>query len=421
MANEASVTPQAPVDRKILSEIPWDLGKIGVFILVMVVLFLYTRACPFSSGTYWDLFLARDFDLNVGLSILPETIAFNVAQSSLSIIGLKALYHFVFFVLCLAIMVWVFKGNEMIPGVIVLCVFAFTVQPLISLRWMLQLIFMLGVMIAFEGDTMKGSFGVLLIPFTAAASLLGLNAWMLLILIACHALFTPKCRLSLILCGLIGVLFFPEGPAAALNSDISIFSQFVHPEDTKLLNLLAGIFLMPTLLNLPRLVEEKFANLVFFAITGFFALLNPGNIFSFIALGAVLLLDSLSEIEPFSPNGQLLGTIVIVAIIHLFLFLNPSGFSLNPSVRGELGQTLEPLIKGEIIGRRIQPHEIGELAWKGLVKVETPDLEKFRRLPYLEVMADAEGFRLQIPEEFRMKEEAASATPVLAEEPGNDG
>jgi hypothetical protein len=76
-----------------------------------------------------------------------------------------------------------------------------------------------------------------------------------------------------------------------------------------------------------------------------------------------------------SLNYQLAGIIVLTAIIHLFLFVNPFGFKLNPSVRGQLGKNLSPILEGYVDEQDLYNHEIGEIAWKGLVNLKTDDLE----------------------------------------------
>jgi hypothetical protein len=62
--------------------------------------------------------------------------------------------------------------------------------------------------------------------------------------------------------------------------------------------------------------------------------------------------------------------------VHLFLFVNPFGFKLNPTVRGQLGKNLSPLLEGYVDEQAVFNHEIGELIWKGLVTVKHDDLQR---------------------------------------------
>ncbi|MGM0599378.1 MAG: hypothetical protein ACQETH_06130 [Candidatus Rifleibacteriota bacterium] len=355
-------------------QIEWN--RIAALVAAVAVLFIFTRSTPFPSTTFWDLMLARDFDLSIGAVIFPESIALNIVNSSASLLGLKAIYHIAYFLLCCILCIWVFKSREILPGLIVLGVFALSMQLFLSFRMLLQLIFVLGLLTLLDNNRLKNNFGILLIPITAAASALTLNSWLLLILIACHAFFNKNYSLSLVVCGLIGVLFFPEGAAISVNPNSVLNWQFMPIEDIKIMYLLSGIFVLVNLITLGRLTYDDMPNLVFYAITGFIALISPLYTPVFILMGAIMLLKSLSDIEPMSLNYQLGGIIVLTAIIHLFLFVNPFGFKLNPSVRGQLGKNLAPILEGYVNEQKVYNHELGEIAWKGLINLNTDDLQK---------------------------------------------
>jgi hypothetical protein len=355
------------------TQIEWN--RIAALVATIAVLFFFTRSNPFPATTYWDLTMARDFDLSIGAVFLPETMALEVVNSSASLLGLKAIYHIAYFLLCCVLCLWVFKGREILPGLIVLAIFALSMQSFLSLRMLLQMIFVIGLLTILDNDRLKNNFGIVLIPITAAASALTLNSWLLVCLIACHAIINKNYNLSLIVCGLIGVLFFPEGAAVAVNPNSVLAWQFIPVNDMKIMYLLAGIFLLVNLITLGRLTYDDMPDLVFYAITGFIALIYPASIPVFILMGVIMLLKSLSDIEPMSLNYQLAGIIVLTAIIHLFLFVNPFGFKLNPSVRGQLGKNLSPILEGYVDEQDLYNHEIGEIAWKGLVNLKTDDLE----------------------------------------------
>ncbi|NLI78307.1 MAG: hypothetical protein GX442_17960 [Candidatus Riflebacteria bacterium] len=354
-------------------DLPMDWERIAILGATLVILFFYTRASPFPAGTYWDLLFARDFDLNIGWALLPEALSYTIVQTSASLIGLKTVYHIAYFLLCAIVAVWAFKGKEILPGIVVLGIFAFGLQPILTLRWTLQLLFLAGLISMFDGPYLKDVFGVALIPVTAAASALGLNSWLLLALIVVHVLVNDEFRLSLILCGLMGILFFPEGAASSV-AHAPLSTLFQRPDDAKMLTLLGGIFLVPNLLALPRMGEEDLPSLIFYALTGILSLVDPSFIPCFILVGTFLIFLNLADIEPLSTGTRLVGILLLAVVLHVSLFLNPIGFSLNPTVRGELGSQLATLMTTNYEQRRIDVHEMGELAWKGLVQIDADDL-----------------------------------------------
>ncbi|GAB4273812.1 MAG: hypothetical protein Kow0029_13710 [Candidatus Rifleibacteriota bacterium] len=358
-------------------QIEWN--RIAALVATIAVLFFFTRSSPFPATTFWELMIARDFDLSIGAAYLPETMALNIVNSSASLLGLKAVYHIAYFILCSMLCIWVFKNREILPGLIALSIFALSMQTFLSLRMLLELIFIIGLLTLLEEDRLKNNFGVILIPITAAASALTLNCWLLLTIIACHAIFNKNYSLSLIICGLIGILFFPEGAAAAVDPNSALAWHFIPITDMKVMYLLAGMFLLLNLLTLGRLTYEDMPNLVFYAISGFIALINPASIPIFIMMGLIMLLKSLSDIEPMNLNYQLIGIILLTAIIHLFLFVNPFGFKLNPSVKEQLGKNLSPILEGYIDEQEVYNYELGELAWKGLISIKSEDLEPISR------------------------------------------
>lgn len=378
---------------------PWDWERIFALLATMTVLFFYTRSCPFSSGTYWDLLFAREFDLNINWALLPETIALGIAQSAASLAGLKTLCHLLFFTLGSLLLNWIFRGREILPGLIVLGIFSFAMQPLLGLRALLQLIFTVGLLALLDSDVLKEKFGVMLIPITAAASALGLNSWVLVALVTSYALFRSEYRLTLILSALVGILCFPEGAASAVSGDMPLSTLFPNPDDQQLMSLIAGIFLVPNLMALSRIDEENFPMVIFYAFTGLLALAHPGGMPLFVVTGVVLLLKALGDIEPLSLNTRLAGTVILVVLIHLFLFLNPSGFAINPTVRGELGSEVEAILQGRIKSRAVTAHDLGELMWKGLLRMKPDDITALPHIPRLRIVEQNGALELVQEEE----------------------
>lgn len=397
---------------------PVEWNRIAALVATVAVLFFFTRSAPFPAQTFWDLTLARDFDLSLGWVFFPESIALTIADSSASLLGLKAIFHIAYFLLCCILCTWVFKSREILPGIIFLAVFALSMQAFLSLRMLLTLIFVAGTITVLDNNRLKNHFGLFLIPITAAASGLGLNSWLLVALVACHAFYNDHYSPTLALCALIGLLFFPEGAASSVDTGSVLSWNFMPENDMQIMYLLAGIFLLITLAMLGRLAHEDMPNLFFYAITGFMALINPAALPVFVLMGLTILLKCFSEIEPLPLNYHLIGIIFLTAIVHLFLFVNPFGFKLNPTVRGQLGKNLSPLLEGYVEEQTILNHEIGELAWKGLVSVSQDDLRRIALIKEWKLRRNGSGeFDLR-PKEKETDAQSEPAEP--AEVPMSD-
>ena len=361
---------------------PFEWNRIAALIATIAVLFFFTRSTPFPAETYWNLLMARDFDLSIGWVYFPETLALAVVNSSASLLGLKAIHHVCFFLLCSLLCLWVFRSREILPGLMVLAIFALALQPFLNLRMLLQLFFLTGLLTLFDRNRLKNNFGILLIPVTAAASALGLNAWLLVALVICHCIFIGSYSPSLILCALTGLLFFPEGAASSVDPNSVLNWSFIPASDLKVLSLLAGIVLLVNIVVLSKLTHDDLPSLAFYAITGFMALMSPTTTPIFILMGVIMLFKSFSDIPPLNLNYHLAGIITLTIIIHFFLFVNPFGFKLNPSVRGNLGKALTPILEGNVLEQEITNNEIGELAWKGLINFEPdklPEIYRYKR------------------------------------------
>ncbi|HNV71416.1 MAG TPA: hypothetical protein PKO06_17060, partial [Candidatus Ozemobacteraceae bacterium] len=374
----------------------WE--RVFALVATVLVLFFYTRACPFPAGTYWDLVSARDFDINLGWTVMPEYLSFLVVQSPASLIGLKAIYHVVFFVLLGMMTVWVFRSREVMPGLLLLAIFAFGMQPLLTLRHLLQLLFLAGFFTAFSGVFLKNAFGVMIVPALAAAGAVGLNTWMLLVFVTCHALFRRGFQWTLVLCGLMGLLIFPESTTNAYTGLMPLAGRFMFAEDQYLLLLLGGIFLVPNLLALPMIDEESFPTMIFYALVTIASLLDPGYGPAFVLTGFFLLSRSLHEMDVLSQNVRIVGVILLAILIHLFLLYSPLGFKLNPTVRLELGAELEPVLHGREATMRVRTSQIGELAWKGMLNPKIEDLAMIQRFSHVIVKSHGGNFEMEVPD-----------------------
>ncbi len=374
----------------------WE--RILALVATVLVLFFYTRSCPFPAGTYWDLVSARDFDINLGWTVMPEYLAYLVSQSSASLTGLKAIYHIVFFLLLGMMTVWVFRSREILPGLLLLAIFAFGMQPLLTLRQLLQLLFLAGFFTAFSGSFLKNAFGILIVPALAAAGAVGLNTWMLLVFVTCHALFRRGFQWTLVLCGLMGLLIFPESTTNAYTGLMPMASRFIFAEDQYLLWLLGGIFVVPNLLALPLIDEESFPTMIFYSLVTIASLLDPGYGPAFVLTGFFLLSRALHDMMPLSPNVRIVGVVLLAILVHLFLLYSPLGFKINTGIRLELGSELEPVLSGREATMKVRTSQLGELAWKGMLNLKLEDLALIQRLPHVIVKSRSGNFELEIPE-----------------------
>ncbi|MBP5467774.1 MAG: hypothetical protein J6Z11_00850, partial [Candidatus Riflebacteria bacterium] len=74
---------------------------------------------------------------------------------------------------------------------------------------------------------------------------------------------------------------------------------------------------------------------------------------------------------------QMLGLLLITTMVYLYLFINPFGIKLNPSVKNQLGKELAPLEDGFYDRLEIEKYNLGELIWKPIIIC---DQDKIRNL-----------------------------------------
>ena len=354
--------------------IEWN--KLTTIIATIVVLFFFTRSAPFPSTTFWELTIARDFSFDTNV-LYPETIALKVEDSSLSLLGLKAIYHVIYFIICSLFCIWIFRNKEPLPGLVTLSIFAFSMQVFLNLRMLLTILFIMCMLFLLDQRLMQNKFGFVFIPIMAAASGLGLNTPLLISLIASYCIFNKNYRFSLVFCALLGGFFFPEGFVSFLKTD-SIFNwNFIPESELRILYVLSGLFLLFNLVSLPRMSSQDFPLLVFYAITGFFSLLQPTTIPVFITFGLFFFIKLYSDLNPLPLIFQMLGLLLITTMVYLYLFINPFGIKLNPSVKNQLGKELAPLEDGFYDRLEIEKYNLGELIWKPII---TCDQDKIKNL-----------------------------------------
>lgn len=376
------------------SSIQLEGYRLAAIVISILFLFMVGRSAPLPDGTYWDLVFARDYDLNIGWAMLPESISLMLVNSA-SLFGLRVLYHLCFFVISCFLIHLAFRGEEILPGIIVSIVFTFAFQPLLSLRSILMLFFIGGTYLVLDGDSLKGAFGALLVPVFAAASALTVNVWLLVAMVAFYVFFHDEYQPSLLLCALIGILFFPEGAATAITIQPTP-AQLMQPfNEVMLLYLGAGIVMVPNIISLPRLTNCALPNLAFYAFTGIWSLLDPTVLPAFIFMGTIILLANLAEITPLSANAHIFGIIFLMAVTHIFLYLHPVRLKLNTEVHNELGAALTPLVENREMSMEIENHNLGELYWKGLLTIDQDDIFRLlKRDKYLVVKHRTTGITL---------------------------
>ncbi len=350
-------------------ELEWN--KIATIIATIVVLLFFTRSAPFPSSTYWELTIARDFiDSSSPLILFPETIALAISNSSISLIGLKAIYHIIYFILCSAFCLWIFKTKEPLPGLVGLSIFSFTMQSFLNLRMLLTLTLLIILLLLLDKKIIQNKFGLILIPIFAAASGLGLNTNILISLVLCYILCNPNFKISLILCSLLGGLIFTDGFVASLNYDSIVNWSFMPKTEMEILYVLSGIFLLINIVSIVRISSSDLPIVIFYAITGFFALMQPNTISIFVTMGLFVFIKLYSDQKPLSLNFQMLGLLIITAMVYLYLFINPFGIKLNPNIRSQLTPELSTLMDGYTDNIQIDKYNLGELAWKNIIRYE---------------------------------------------------
>jgi hypothetical protein len=371
-----------------------DWARLVFLGVAVFLLFLYTRACHFHSGLYWDLLMGREFSPAASWTLTPERISFLISQSAASLIGLKAIYHLFFFILCSFLARVVFKGEEVIPGLIVLAVFAFAMQPLMSLRDMIQALLIITLLNSYREGRFRDRFGLILFPLALLSCILGLGTWMIFALVLCQVLFRRKHSFTQWLCVIMGMLVFLDADFGWAIGVKPLAALFPDPEKVKLISMLAGIFLVPNVLGLPVLLARRLPEVVFYVILGFSSLFDVSYLPVFSVVGMLLLTDILSGLPGLSLNATFSGMLVLVVILHLFLLLNPMGFRLHPHIRGELGPDLGPLLTGQTRMLPVFPHEVGELAWKGIITLTEDDFPLLKRLPRILLQENLGKFSL---------------------------
>ena len=355
-----------------------EWNRLTTIVATIVVLLLFTRSAPFPATTYWELTIARDFIDTSSLSIvLPETLALKIADSSVSLLGLKAIYHVLYFIICSLFCIWIFKCKEPLPGLIGLSVFAFTMQSFLNFRMLITLNFALLLLLLLDNNQFKNKYGLALIPIFAAISGLGLNTLLFITIIICYAFCNTNYKLSIILCALIGGLIFPEGLVIALDTDSLLNWNFMPKSDLEILYVLSGIFLLFNLISLVRATPQDIPCLICYTLTGFFALIWPTTTPVFVMFGIFVLIKLYSDLNPLPLNYQLLGLLGITAMVYLYLFVNPFGIKLNPNIKKQLNTELYPIMEGYKDNIPIEKYNIGELVWKGFIHY---DQEKIRSI-----------------------------------------
>ena len=360
------------------SKEPIEWNRITTIVATIVVLLFFTRSAPFPATTYWELTIARDFiDTSIQGIIYPEFLALKIADSSISLLGLKAIYHILYFFLCSLFCIWIFKNKEPLPGLIGLSFYAFTMQSFLNLRMLITLNFIITLLLLLDKNQMKNKYGVILVPIFAAISGLGLNSILLISLVICYAFCNPNYKLSLIVFAMIGGLIFPEGLVSTLDSDLLLNWNFMPKSEMEILYVLSGIFLLFNLVSLARVTVQDLPYIVFYAITGFFALIWPTTIPVFVTIGLFSLIKLYSDLKPLSLVYQMLGLLLITTMVYLYLFINPFGIKLNSNIKKQLNTDLYPIMEGFKDNIPIEKYNIGELVWKGFIRY---DQEKIREV-----------------------------------------
>lgn len=342
-------------------------------IFLIVIMFFFTRAAPFPANLYWDLIFARDFDLNIGWALLPEQISYLILQTPFSEWGLKVLYHVFYFLLCIILAIWAFKCKEVLPPVILVLLFTLSLQSVLTLRVILQMIFIVCLISLFDGDYLKNSYGLAIIPITAAASALGINSWLLILLITIYTFVNADFSLSLIFCGVIGILFFPEGASSSIMHT-PLSAIFIDRTQLELITSLSLLFLVINVVNLYKIDETTLPLYIYYVFLGIFGSIDYSYLPYFGLVGLLISILNLSDLMPLTHPVRICGLLLLALILHVSLFFHPIGFSLNPRVKNDLGASLLELVDKNNASKRVKVFNVAELAWKGLINLKYDEL-----------------------------------------------
>lgn len=371
------------------SRINWN--RAAALVATIAVVFLFTRSAPFPATTFWELSLARNFDLVVGMFTPPEQLALRIVEATSSFLPLKALYHILYFLICSSLCFFIYKTKETLPGLLVLAVFSLSMQTIFSLRNLFLVLFMVILALLFDSDRLKKYTGLVLIPLVASATGLGLPSWLFVLFVGCHVFLGKNNKPLFLVCAVGGLFAFPEGMAAGINTDSVLSYNFVPANDIKSVYLLSVIFLLGNIAGFSYLKQREMPNLVFYLLSAVFTGISFQFAPVFLMMGMILLLKSFEAVEPMSLNCQLAGIIVLTVFIHLFLFFNPLGLKLNPSVKNQIGKNLGPLMDGYVTSQLVENVEIGELVWKGIVSINIEDLQKMSELKEWQLLRTRSG------------------------------
>ena len=168
-----------------------------------------------------------------------------------------------------------------------------------------------------------------------------------------------------------------EGFIAALDTDSLLNWNFIPKSEMEILYVLSGIFLLFNLISLVRSAPQDIPYLIYYALTGFFALIWPSTTPVFVMIGLFVLIKLYSDLKPLSLNFQMFGLLAITAMVYLYLFVNPFGIKLNPNIKKQLNTELYPIMEGYKDNIPIEKYNIGELVWKGFIRY---DQEKIRSM-----------------------------------------
>lgn len=374
-----------------MMQINWN--RFLTIFAVIAVLFLFTRSAPLPAGTFWELVVAKDFAANNDTFVLlPELLALKLVNPQTDLLGLKALHHILFFLICSGLAFYVFKGKEKTLGLLVLCVFALFTQTTFHIRDLFLSFYLLSFFIIIDSKISVKIKGFILTAITALCSLMGLEGWILIIIAFCYSYFSKnKINIYQLVCILIGYLVYPKGIEINFNSNLIINKDFIYGNDINILLSFSLILLILNCFFIKKLVQNERPLMVFYVLLLILTTINFKFLPLFLLTGIICSIKGFSKCEVISFNFRVFYIVTLTIIIYFYLTFNPFGFKLNNEVNKQISKNLASIINGYDSFIILESNDLGEIFWKDIISFNKNEFENYFKISDWQLTRDDEG------------------------------
>lgn len=359
------------------AQIKW--GRIATVLAVVSILFLFTRSALLPAGTFWELSAARELVASgENNAWFPELLALNLVGSSSSLIGLKALHHILFSLICCGLTFYLLKGKEFAPGLLVLCLFALFAQSCFHIRHLFAVFLLLCFVLTVDSKLSLKLKGLFFFLITAVSTIMGIEGW----LIVCFALFyflfgNGKMTIPLLICVLAGYAVYPNGVAASFNYELLVNRNFVVTSDSYFM---VGFAVVLFVFNAVLFNKIKFSerSILFFSLLmAVLTILDLKFAALFLFFEMLLFVKSCSKCELLSINIHISLIMILTMAVYYYLFNNSFGLNLNSNVNKQIGKNLDSITNGYESSLILESKDIGELIWKKIISFDKSKIETY--------------------------------------------